>query len=86
LHPSLALQAHVRWLDLIYTHFDGLVEAYGGHVSKIEVVSNTYVVTTGLLSEHAHHSVIMACFAADLHDLCRDIPGVGHVKVGSTES
>ena len=51
-------------------------------MQQIEVVSNTYVVSTGLLAAHPHHAVLMACFAADLQDLCKnDIPGVGRVKV-----
>lgn len=28
-------QAHLRWLDVVYTAFDDLVESYGGSVNKV---------------------------------------------------
>ena len=47
-------------------------------------VANTYLLSTGLPEDDPEHVLVMCAFAADLMDLCRDVPGVGavHVRVG----
>ena len=71
----------MSWLDKIYTAFDGLVDAYGERVNKIEVVANTYLLSTGLPHVDADHAAVMCAFAADLIALCCNIVGVGPVSV-----
>lgn len=48
---------------------------------QVETVANTYVVTAGLPAASPLHAVVLACFIADLLQLCADIPGVGPVRV-----
>ena len=48
---------------------------------QVEVVANTYIVTAGLPYDDPQHALLLACFAADLLNLCRDVPGVGPVRI-----
>jgi hypothetical protein len=71
----------IDWLNTVYAAFDGLVDAYQDRINKIEIVSNTYVVAAGLPVPKAFHHILMACFCADLLDLCESVPGIGRVNV-----
>jgi hypothetical protein len=49
---------------------------------QVEIVANTYVVSAGLPHDDPQHALLLACFAADLLDVCSgEIPGIGPVKV-----
>ena len=44
-------------------------------------MSNSYIVSSGLLQANADHALHVACFASEIIDLCKNIPGVGAVQV-----
>jgi class 3 adenylate cyclase len=71
----------IEWLHDVFSAFDALVEAYAGKVNKVEIVANTYVVSAGLPHDDTQHALVLACFVVDVLDLCRDIPGVGPVRL-----
>lgn len=71
----------MSWLDRVFVAFDVLVDAYGERVNKIEVVANTYLLSTGLPLEDEEHVDVMCAFCADLIALCLNVPGVGPIRV-----
>jgi len=59
----------VRFLNVAFSAFDGLVERHG--LEKIKTAGDAYVVVSGVPESRADHAQALALFALDLRDLAR---------------
>jgi adenylate cyclase len=59
----------VRFLNVAFSAFDGLVERHG--LEKIKTAGDAYIVVSGVPESRADHAQALAQFALDLRDLAR---------------